>query len=343
MKPSETLTLLTAAITNRLPVLLAGAPGVGKSDLVALATAGCGAHLILSHPAVEDPTTPGGIPWPNAITGRADYLPCGALADLITATEPTVWCMDDLGQAPASVQAAYMQWILARRVNGMSLPDCVSIVACTNRRQDRAGVNGILEPVKSRFATIVEVEADIDDWCSWAIDAALPIPVIAMLRYRPDLLSDPKPTTDMTNSPSPRTWANLAKLVALNLPMAIRHAAYSGAVGEGAAVEFMAFETMFGSLVAVDDILLNPQTADIPIKPSELYAVSTALASRAAVGTIGRILIYAERMLSIGHGEFAVLTCRDCVRRDNAIKTTAEYIRASCGPIGKMILGEETT
>jgi hypothetical protein len=57
-----------------------------------------------------------------------------------------------------------MQLILARRVNSFTLPDCVSFVAASNRRQDKAGVTGILEPVKSRFATILEVSPDLDDW-----------------------------------------------------------------------------------------------------------------------------------------------------------------------------------
>ena len=65
--------------------------------------------------------------------------------------------LDDLGQAPMSVQAAAMQLILARRINGFKISDKVIFMAATNRREDKAGVTGILEPVKSRFAWIVEL------------------------------------------------------------------------------------------------------------------------------------------------------------------------------------------
>lgn len=340
MKPSETIVLLQAMISARLPILLVGSPGVGKTDLVRQAAASCNARLVLSHPAVEDPTTPGGIPWPNAATGRADYLPCGVLADLLVANVPTVWCLDDIGQAAPATQAAYMQWILAREVNGMRLPDCVTIVACTNRRGDRAGVNGLLEPVKSRFATIVDCDADLDDWCNWALDNGIPVPVIAFLRVRSELLCSPKPTTEMVNSPNPRTWANLAKLVDLELPASVQMSAYAGAVGEGAACEFLAFQQMFAALVSADDILLDAHGSPIPTKLSELYAVATAVAHRSSAATIGRILIYADRMLSGGNGEFAVLMVRDAVRKCKSVTATGEYIRAMSGPLGKMIIGE---
>ena len=88
-------------------------------------------------------------------------------------------------------------------------PEHVTFVASTNRRSDRAGVAGILEPVKSRFNAIVELEANIDDWCTWAYQTASAGCWIAFLRYRAELLSKFEATADLTNSPSPRTWTNL--------------------------------------------------------------------------------------------------------------------------------------
>lgn len=59
-----------------------------------------------------------------------------------------------------------MQPILARRINGFQVSDNIRFVAAANRLGDKAGANAILEPVKSRFL-IVELEADIDEWCNW--------------------------------------------------------------------------------------------------------------------------------------------------------------------------------
>lgn len=341
VSPSQLVTLLSAAIPQRLPILITGAPGVGKSDIVAQAATLTGAEIILSHPAVADPTDAKGLPWPKADKDEATFLPFGELARALKATAPTVWFLDDLGQATPAVQASFMQLILARRVNGHILPDCVTFVAATNRRADRAGVSGILEPVKSRFATIVELHPDVDSWANWAFGAGIPSVLIAFLRFRPDLLSDFKPTADMSNSPMPRTWASLAKLEALSLPQQVELAAMSGAVGDGPAAEYIAFRRMFQSLTSVDAILLDPAGCKLPTAPNELFAVATALASKATDKNLSRIGTVATRLMDAGRGEFSALLMRDCIRRNLKLQFTDAFIRIASGPVGQLLSGQE--
>src|SRR5262249_15910073 len=157
------------------------------------------------HPVVLDPTDAKGLPWPDKGGKTANFLPFGDLARALNATEPLVWMLDDLGQAMPATQASFMQLILPRTVNGHSLPDFGTFVAATNRRTDRAGVQGILEPVKSRF-TIVELNTDLDDWCAWACEedlvtgeSRMPPELISFLRFRKDLLHQFNPTQDLTN------------------------------------------------------------------------------------------------------------------------------------------------
>jgi hypothetical protein len=339
MKPSDLATILGRMIAARLPVLVTGAPGVGKSDIVAQAAKDAGADVIISHPAVADPTDAKGLPWIAKDGDSATFLPFGELAQAIRATKPTVWFLDDLGQAPPSVQASFMQLLLARRVNGHLLPGCVTFIAATNRRTDRAGVSGILEPVKSRFAAIVELEADLDDWCRWAFANDVPAELIAFLRFRPDLLCAFQATADLTNSPVPRTWAHAGKLLALGLPMALQHQAIVGAVGEAAAVEFGAFLRLYRDLPSIDAILMDPDAAPIPEQPATRYAVVTALAMRSTERNFGRVARYAERLTDGGAGEFAALLVRDAARKDAAITQTVEFVRLATGDLGNLITG----
>lgn len=340
MTPKQLSSFLSRAIPARLPILITGSPGIGKSDIVAQAAEVAKADLILSHPAVADPTDAKGLPWPVAGKDHATFLPFGELYQAIQATKPTVWFLDDLGQASPAVQASFMQLLLARRVNGHKLPDWVSFVAATNRRTDKAGVTGILEPVKSRFASIVELEPNLDDWCNWAIGAGIPSTLLAFMRFRPDMLSAFKPSADLVNCPSPRTWSHVAKLEALQLPSQVENSAFAGAVGEGGAVEYLAFRKMAASLVSVDQILLNPGTAPLPSKPNELYAVSVALASKANEQNFGRVVQYAERLHGAQKGEFSALIMRDSVRRQPKVVNCDSYIKMACGPLGKLISGE---
>lgn len=339
MRPTELTAFAAEAIRARLPFLVSGAPGIGKTDLISQAATTAGADIILSHPAVADPTDAKGLPWAEAGAKTATFLPFGELAQAIAATRLTVWFLDDLGQAPPSVQASYMQLLLARRVNGHALPDCVTFVAATNRRTDRAGVSGILEPVKSRFAAIIELEANLDDWCQWAFGADVPPELIAFLRFRPDLLCKFEASADLTNSPLPRTWAFVSKLCALSLASGVQHAAIAGAVGEGPAAEFGAFRKLFAEMPNIDAILADPDKGRIPEEPSTLYAVVTALGMKTNLKNFAKVARYAERLRDARHGEFAALLMRDAVRREPGVQNTKDFVKMASGSLGQLIAG----
>ncbi len=337
MKPSHLRNLLARTIPAREPVLIAGAPGVGKTDIVRTACTDAGAECIVMHPVVSDPTDFKGLPW--AQDGHATFLPFGELHQLIKADTLTACFMDDLGQASPAVQAAAMQLILARHVNGHKVSDNVVFLAATNRRGDRAGVTGILEPVKSRFATIVELQADLNDWAAWAINAGIAPEIVAFLRFRPALLSDFKPTADLSNSPSPRTWSAVSRLLALDLPKDVQLPAIQGAVGEGAAVEFVAFLRIWQQMASPDAVLAAPDTAPIPDEPSAMYALATALAMRVQAASMGRLLRYLERLVSAAKGEFAAVSLQTALARDTKLANTPAYIKAMSGPLGKLLIG----
>src|SRR5271156_3640100 len=149
VKPSQLLTLLSHTIPARMAGLICSGPGTGKSSIGEQACGEADADCIVMHPVVSDPTDFKGMPWVG--DGGATFLPFGDLQKLVNATKLTACFIDDLGQATPAVQAAAMQLILARTINGHRVSGQVVFIAATNRRTDRAGVSGILEPVKSRF------------------------------------------------------------------------------------------------------------------------------------------------------------------------------------------------
>lgn len=347
MRPAQLRKFLAATIKARLPVLITGAPGIGKTALCEQAAKEADADFVVTHPVVEDPTNAIGLPWPSKDNGHANFLPFGQLAKLLKATKPTLWLMDDLGQASPAVQAANMQWILARQCGEHYLPDCVTIVACTNRRTDRAGVQGILEPVKSRFASIVELEPHIDDSCEWMIATNQPMELVAFLRFRPNLLHQFNPTQDLKNSPCPRTWAYAGKFVNMGLDRDIELAAIQGAVGEGAAAEFVGFLQVCRELPSFDGILFDPDKAKIPCgNPAAMFATATGLADKTTVANFPRVAQYAQRMYAhrcdvhtAGLAQFAVLLVRDAWKRKPDIQDTGAFIKVMSSPMGKMIRG----
>ena len=188
LSPARLTQLLAIYIPKRLPVLITGRPGIGKSDIVEAATEEAEHDLLISHPVVEDPTDSKGLPFPSADGTHARFLPFGDLERALSATRPLVWFFDDLGQASPAVQAAKMQLLLARRIGEHQLPDCVTFVAATNRRSDNAGVTGILDPLISRFAAVVELQGTGDVRTAWGVRPDVTPPLLAFVRLRPDLL-----------------------------------------------------------------------------------------------------------------------------------------------------------
>lgn len=321
MKPSTLKSFLSRAIRNKRRVLVKGPPGGGKSDIVAAACHDTKHKLIIFHPAISDPVDYSGLP--GLVEGKAEFLPFGQLRKLIEANEPTVAFLDDIGQAAVSVQAALMQLILARRVNGHTISDKVVFVGATNNTKDHAGVSGLIEPVKSRWNSIVELEVSVDDWSNWALDENHPVEIIAFLRARPDLLSDFKPTKEITNSPCPRNWASVCNWYAdgeRDLEV------FAGAIGKGAATELVAYLQMVNDLPDPADILLHPDTALVPPndKPALQYAAVCGIANRVSETNFEAGLTYSAR---IGRKAFEVLYVKDAVRRCAKIKTTKAFIR----------------
>ena len=322
MRPKSLKSLLTALVIAREPILITGRPGVGKSEIVEQACAQVGADLIISHPVVSDPTDFKGLPFMNP-NGEANFIPLGDLRKILHVTRPTVFFLDDLGQASTSVQAAAMQLILARQINGHKVSDLVTFVAATNRREDKAGVSGVLEPLKSRF-TIVELEPTLEDWVDWALHQDwLPMELVAAVRFRPKWVTEWNPSKAIENTPTPRNLAVVGKMMSLNLPDDTAFSAYAGRLGEAAATELMAFMRLYLNLPTAAEIAASPLSAPVPSDPSSLYALIGSLTGAATDKTFEPFVQYVNRIPK----EYGVLFMRDITRKNKNLQSTRSFVK----------------
>ena len=321
MKIPALVKALTVALAQSMNVLVKGSPGIGKSDVIAQSVASLNWDLLICHPVVEEPTDAKGLP--AIVNGKADFLPYGNLRRMIEAKSPLVVFLDDLGQASASVQAAYMQLLLAREVNGVKISPHVRFVAATNSRKDGAGVNGLLTPLLSRFALIAELEADANAWKAWALASKLPVELIAFIGFRPNMLSTFTASREIENFACPRTIANLGKWLAAGVTDLD---VWSGAVGQSFAVEFAAFHKTFLALAGLpDEVILNPAKARIPDAPDVRFALCGALAHKADRKTFDSIATYGARLPA----EFGTLLMRDTVARHPDLTQSDAFVRWS--------------
>lgn len=319
MKANQLATLLEFAIPNQFPILIKGAPGVGKSDIVSQAADATGARLIISHPVVSDPTDYKGLPF--VVNGKAVFLAFGELEELLNATVPTVYFLDDLGQAPPSVQAACMQLLLARQINGHKVSNMVTFIAATNRREDNAAVSGILNPVKSRFDSIVELEFDLPIWMTWAMKNGMPSTLTSFLQLRPQVMDIPQ-SKDIVNTPCARTLYKLGRMINAGLPDSIFFETAKGSVGEAFAFEFQTFLKIYASLPTFSEITSSPSYAPVPSDLSSQYALTGMIAEKVTPATISPVMIYLKRLPE----ELAMATIKNAFTRTPAIANTPEFI-----------------
>ena len=325
MKPSSLVPLLAKSFRSGMKLLLVSAPGVGKTALVKLAAAMAEADLVVMHPAVSDPTDFKGMP---AIleTGKggksAEFLPFGNLRKLVEAKSLTVCFIDDIGQAPHSVQAALMQLIHGGEIDGQKISPHVVFVGATNDTSHMAGVNTILEPVKSRWDSILTVEPDTDDWVKWALgDGKMPPELVAFVRFKPATLATPfKPSRDLTNSPSPRTLEAAGRWIRNGIDAT---EVLVGAVGAGCAGEIAAFLKIYRSMPDLDSILAHPESAPLPGQGEASLALSlcAALAYRATPDNFAAVIAYLRRLPK----EYEVMAVRDATARERKLYDTPAY------------------
>jgi len=324
MKPSQIRKLLIKLAALHEPVLLKGSPGIGKTATVEQLAAELKYELIVTHPVVDDPTDYKGMP---AVIGRdtanpsAKFLPFGDLWRMIDAEKPTIVFMDDLGQAPPAVQAAVMQLVLARHINGHKISDKIWFLAATNRRQDKAAVTGLITPLLDRFTAVLNYEFDLEDWIRWALQNDLPPVLAAFARFKPDLIAKFEPNKDMVKSPTPRSVAKVGTaLLALGIDDA---ESVASVTGEGFATEFLAFYRVWSELPDRTEIYLNPDTTPVPGKDKAdvLYALMGSLAHGATKANFEQTVRYLNRVPA----EFSVLCVKDAISRNKDLKRAKAF------------------
>ena len=327
MTARQITALLMKAIPAHKRVLITGQPGIGKTHIVNQVAGALGADVMVDYLSTADPTDAKGMPFLNKEGTEAHFMPFGNLKRLIDAQKLTIALWDDIGQAVQGVQAAYMNLLDSRRVNGYKISNHVVFCGATNRTTDKAAVHSIIEPLKGRYHTIVNLDFSLEDWTAWALSHGVPTEFIAFARFRPEILASWKPTAGMENGCTPRNFVSCSEMYSLGLDAETEYETYKGSIGEGAATELIGFLRIFRSLPNPDSVLLNPTTAIVPDitkpdGPATLYALTGALARKASVQTADRLLQYAGRLPA----EFSVLLTRDSVKLCPDICSTRAFI-----------------
>jgi hypothetical protein len=183
--------------------------------------------------------------------------------------------LDEISSAPQSVQAAAYQITLDRVVGEHKLPENCIVIGAGNRVTDKSVAYKMPKALANRFMHI-EIEADFDSWCKWAVNRGINHKVLAFLAFRRELFIEAE-MTDNLAYPTPRSWemvSNILNSVSTNISEV--YTLIAGVVGSGIASEMKSFDKIFSSLPSVEDIFKGKPIA-VPKAPDVLYALISSM------------------------------------------------------------------
>lgn len=259
------------------PTLLRGAPGVGKSAIVRELARRLKIGFIDVRLAQMERVDVSGLPTIKDDTTQ--WLP------------PAFWprdpeskgiiFFDEITSAPVDCQVAAYSLVLERVVpnSNYKLPNGWYIIAAGNRDTDRAVARPISSALANRFSHY-ELEANAEDWNSWAVAHDIHPSVTGFVRYRPTLLFKMEGQDLQQGWPSPRSWERVANIIPMfsDNEEILQKVVY-GLIGHNVGVEFMAFYKVNKKFDDVLEMLTNPKaTIVIPERSDEKYAMTSAVA-----------------------------------------------------------------
>jgi hypothetical protein len=269
--------------------------------------------------------------------GSMDYTDHSGMKHTISITDPTMppWMvtscgkpvqhfkrgilfLDEFGQGQQDVKAAAAELLLNKRLGKWELPRGWTVIAASNRTQDRSGVTKSLDFVINRREEI-DITDDLQSWEDWAFKKGVEPLFISFANQNPNVVFSEGVPEKQGPWCTPRSLVMCSRLLE-NLrddegrvstdgdAMEVA----SGMIGQAATAALFAHVKLGHELPSIDDIIKNPKTTKVTTKPDAGILITYNLAARINEKNASPVITYMERMPK----EFAVTFAKAACRRD---------------------------
>lgn len=298
------------------PILVRGGSGIGKSQgieqavdelddpkaLKELLGKDCpytGAILTEIRLSQYDSVDLRGFPQADKKTGSAIWYPPSTFPfignDAFPDDKLIVVFFDEAPDAKPDVFAVMQQIVLNRCCGEHVLKPNVRMVLAGNRESDQALAKKFPMPLNNRLLHFEAINT-LDDFCIYAQSQGVPGVFIAFWNFCPDLVNtyDPKKTVPIVATN--RTWFEAVELYQdKRLDPVIKEAAMIGAIGEGPAVQFLAYVDVWQSLPNINKIEANPDSYAVPDELSIQYATAMMVSEKMTLKNVDALHTYLKR------------------------------------------------
>ncbi len=296
---TTTLEAMQILLAARVPIVLWGDPGTGKTQTIERLAAEADWHVETVIASLHEPSDFGGLP---VLT-----------ADGVV-HEPAVWAkrvashngealvfFDEVNTATPATQNALMNVVLTGRVGQFSLGKNVMFIAAANPPEQNSGAWDLSAPLANRFAHL-RWPVDFDAWRTgylqgWATTAPLKTDgaddarrgyfraiQTAFLARRQGWLCR-VPDDDISASvgwPSPRSWERMAECFAIAEKVGVSERVQAliteALIGPAAAVEFLTYMRDM-DLPDPEALLANPKSLLLPERTDQQFACLESVAA----------------------------------------------------------------
>ena len=326
---------LEICIASRVPVILWGPPGQGKTSVIRAIAEHQQRHLEVLLASIREPQDFAGLP---SIHGDRAHLVPPNWAVRLSEVGNGILFTDEVNTAPPSVQAALLRVSLDKVAGECDLGPDTSVVAAANPPEQAADGWDLAPPLANRFCHLpweLPTEVVRDGFTGRWRHYEIPIPkqeaisdavirqrvnVAGFLTARPDLVTVmPKSASEQGRAfPSPRSWDMVATLTAWATASrqseGVTRILVRGCVGSGASAEYLTYRESL-DLPDPEKVLGDPRSFTLPTRTDQIYVVGAGvLAIVRNNPTVRRwhaAGLVLERIATGGHPDIAVSFARD--------------------------------
>lgn len=216
----ETKQIVEDCIATKTPLLIEGAPGIGKTSIVGQCASASNLTLETLILSIRDQVDVGGFPLVH--DGQIAMLPIGPLKRACEA--PSVLFLDELTQTDSRMQGAAMRLVLERYAGDSKLHQDTAVIGAYNPVSQAVGGTELMPPMTNRFC-LIKLVPEIEEIkahfkTAFAADPHMhdaATEFAATLEVMPTLLQLDPPsgsTVSMAQWASPRSWERALKNLA---------------------------------------------------------------------------------------------------------------------------------